>query len=142
MKTAIITLVVLFLLIACKKNGAADAVPPPPPVDTLTSKLLYEGNFEKGPYGTVMGSARIYQRNGKWSLRLESFNSTNGPDLKVYLSKEQQPLNFVSLGSLQAVMGEQEYPISGMPDLMEFKYALIHCERYNHLFGYALLMMK
>ena len=127
---------------SCRKNGAPDTIPAPPPIDTMASKLLYHGNFENGPYGNVMGVARVYQTNGLWKLRLENFNTNNGPDLKVYLSKEKQPLNFVSLGSLKAVSGEQEYAITGMPDLMEYMYALIHCEKYNHLFGYALLIMQ
>jgi hypothetical protein len=142
MKSLLFLLISYAIITGCRKNGSAETVPPPPPIDSLSSKLLYEGNFENGPYGTVIGHVRIYQTNGKWNLRLEDFNTNNGPDLKVYLSKEQQPLSFISLGSLKAVTGLQEYSIVGMPDLMEFKYALIHCEKYNHLFGYATLMMK
>ncbi|MBC7828331.1 MAG: DM13 domain-containing protein [Chitinophagaceae bacterium] len=110
-------------------------------VDTTTAVLKYQGNFQKGPYGTVSGSVMIYQTNGKWQLKLTNFSTTNGPDLKVYLSKEVQPLSFIKLGDLKSTTGNQVYDINGSPDFMQYKYALIHCEQYNHLFGSAELMM-
>jgi hypothetical protein len=66
-----------------------------------------------------------------------SFSSSNGPDLKVYLSKEIQPINFVNLGSLKSTNGSQLYNIPTGIDFAQYKYALIHCQQYNHLFGSA-----
>lgn len=110
-------------------------------VDT-TAKQKYTGAFVNGPWGKVSGKAIISQAyNGQFSLVLDSVTISNGPDLYVYLSKEIQPVNFISLGKLKATMGTQVYPINGMPDFTEYKYALIHCQQYNHLFGSALLMM-
>lgn len=110
-------------------------------VDT-TVKQKYTGAFVNGPWGKVSGKAIISQAyNGQFSLVLDSVTISNGPDLYVYLSKEIQPVNFISLGKLKATMGTQVYPINGMPDFTEYKYALIHCQQYNHLFGSALLMM-
>lgn len=63
--------------------------------------------------------------------------ASNGPDLKVYLSKELQPVNFINLGALKSVNGNQVYGVTGMPDIMEYKYALVHCQAFNHLFGSA-----
>jgi hypothetical protein len=48
-----------------------------------------------------------------------------------------QPVNFIDLGSLQSTSGNQVYNISGSPDLTVYKYALVHCVDYNHLFGWA-----
>lgn len=110
-------------------------------VDT-TAKQKYTGAFVNGPWGRVSGKAIISQAyNGQYSLILDSVTISNGPDLYVYLSKEVQPVNFISLGKLKATMGTQVYAINGMPDFAEYKYALIHCQQYNHLFGSALLMM-
>ena len=110
-------------------------------VDT-TAKQKYTGVFINGPWGRVSGKAIISQAyNGQLSLVLDSVTISNGPDLYVYLSKEIQPVNFISLGKLKATMGTQVYAINGMPDFAEYKYALIHCQQYNHLFGSALLMM-
>lgn len=110
-------------------------------VDTTTAVLKYQGTFQNGPYGTVAGRAMVYQTNGKWQLKLTDLASSNGPDLKVYLSKEIQPLNFIKLGDLKSTTGNQVYDITGNPDFMQYKYALIHCEQFNHLFGSAELMM-
>lgn len=128
----------LFIAACTKKTSTA---PVNDTVDAAAAVLKYQGNFQKGPYGTVSGSAMVYQTNGKWQLKLSNFSTTNGPDLKVYLSKEVQPLNFIKLGDLKSTTGNQIYDISGSPDFREFKYALIHCEQYNHLFGSAELRM-
>lgn len=104
-----------------------------------TAVLKFQGNFISGPYGTVSGVAKIYLKQGQYTLALENFSSSNGPDLKVYLSKEQMPVNFIKLDNLRSTMGNQLYTVTGMPNFTAYKYALIHCEQYNHLFGSALL---
>lgn len=128
----------LFLLASCVKdktpNDTLNETPPP------SAEYTYSGNFANGPYGTVSGKAHISRdSSGVLHLVLENISSNNGPDLKVYLSKEIQPVNFINLGPLRSVSGTQLYDISGMPDFMEYKYALIHCQAFNHLFGFALL---
>ena len=142
MKTLLIIFTVTTVLAsaACTKKASTETLNDP--LDT-TAVLLYEGDFSKGPYAAaISGKAAIYKVNNAWQLRLENFSVSNGPDLKVYLSKEQQPVNFIKIGDLKSVSGNQIYPVSGMPDIMEYKYALIHCEQYNHLFGYTILVMQ
>lgn len=102
--------------------------------------LRLSGIFQNGPYGNIRGNASIYLKDSIYTLLLDSFSVNNGPDLKVYLSKEIQPINYINLGSLKSVTGSQIYTISGTngaPSFSEYKYALIHCQQYNHLFGYA-----
>lgn len=87
-------------------------------------------------YGeNVSGVAKLFVKDFKYSLSLENFNTNNGPDLHVYLSKEIQPINFLDLGKLKSTSGNQVYTISGVPDFKQYKYALIHYQQYNHLFG-------
>ena len=138
----IVVIWAVFLIVgftACTKKTST--APVNENIDTTVSVLKYLGTFLKGPYGTVTGSAMVYNINGKWQLKLANFSTTNGPDLKVYLSQEIQPLNFIRLGNLKSTSGNQVYDISGAPDFSLYKYALVHCEQYNHLFGSALLMM-
>jgi hypothetical protein len=71
---------------------------------------------------------------------VENFGTTNGPDLKVYLSKAASPQEFISLGDLKSTNGNQVYDIPGTPDFKKYRFVLIHCERFNHLFGSAELM--
>lgn len=86
---------------------------------------------------TVTGNVGVYQKDGKLVLALENFNSSNGPDLRVYLSKEMQPVNFIELGRLKSVQGNQLYDIPGTPDFGNYKFAVIHCQQFNRVFGYA-----
>jgi Electron transfer DM13 len=123
------------LLIACKKN-AAPTDPLNQTADT-TAVIKYAGTFSNGPYGTVSGSAKIYLQNKMLKLALEGVSISNGPALHVYLSKEVQPVNFIDLGNLKSTAGNQLYDINNMPDFTQYKYALIHCQQYNHLFGSA-----
>lgn len=135
-KAFVITTFLICLLAACRKNDTP-TTPLDNTVDTTTNSSQYRGVFMNGPYGTVSGNAAIYRQNNQYILALEGVNISNGPDLHVYVSKEILPVNFVDLGRLQSVAGNQLYTIPGNPDFMQYKYALIHCQRFNHLFGSA-----
>lgn len=129
----------LFALTSCTKNNQTsttrlnETIPP----DTVTARG--EGVFINGPYGKVTGNAVLHLQSGQYTLALENVVISNGPDLHVYLSKEIQPVNFIDLGKLKSTAGNQLYIISGTPDFSIYKYALIHCQQYNHLFGSASL---
>jgi len=126
------------LLSACTKRNQT--------IDTPLNEMIpadssgnarYSGNFTNGPYGTVSGSVKLYLQEGKYILSLEGVGISNGPDLHVYLSKEIQPINFIDLGKLKSTSGNQLYEINNAPDFAVYKYALIHCQQFNHLFGSA-----
>lgn len=123
-------------LSSCKKASTETLHQVINPTDT-TAMFQLGGSFVSGPSGTVSGLAKIYLKEGKYILAFENFKTSNGPDLKVYISKEMFPVNFIKLGDLQSTNGNQLYDISGSPDFTSYKFALIHCEKYNHLFGYA-----
>lgn len=99
--------------------------------------LKTQGMFTGVGQEKVSGSAKIYLQKDRYYLALENFSTTNGPDLKVYLSQQEKPVDFIKLGDLKSTNGNQVYDITGMPDLTKYKYALIHCEKYNHLYGRA-----
>ena len=124
------------MLMACKKENKTTAIAAMDTVDT-TARLKYRAVFMNGPYGNTVGVAKILEKNTEFTLVLDSFTVSNGPDLHVYISKEVNPVNFIDLGVLRANSGTQVYVINGMPDFMEYKYALIHCQQFNHLFGSA-----
>lgn len=136
-KTLFVIALLSVTFISCDKRNEAPTTPVNEMVDTARAINKKTGDFTNGPYGTVMGSAKIYVQEGKHSLALENVSISNGPDLHVYLSKEVQPINFIDLGKLKSTNGNQVYDISGMPDYAAYKYALIHCQQYNHLFGSA-----
>lgn len=137
MKIFILSIATIFLSIACTKKDLAPTIVLNEMIDPQAT-LKYNGTFTNGPYGSVTGNVAVYENtNGNFQLVLENIQVSNGPSLKVYLSKEKQPVNFISLGNLKSTQGNQIYNITGTPDFTAYKYALIHCEQYNHLFGSA-----
>jgi hypothetical protein len=137
MKYILIFFTVTTLIAASCRKEQSPATNLDDQVDTTTNTQAKLGIFMNGPYGNVKGSAKIYTMNNVHTLALENVVISNGPDLHVYISKEVQPVNYIDLGRLQSTMGNQLYSIPGNPDFSEYKYALIHCQRYNHLFGSA-----
>ncbi len=73
-------------------------------------------------------------------LRLEEFESTNGPDLYVYLSTDKTASDFVNVGRLKGNIGNQNYEIPDGTDLSRYKTVLIWCKAFSVLFGSAELM--
>jgi hypothetical protein len=137
-------LFISFMIASCTKSGSPETVinPPSDPANLMpdtSAVLLFRGVFQPTSGITISGTAKVYRKNNAYQLSLDSFRVSNGPDLKVYLSKEYPPANFINLGPLQATTGMQLYNIPGMPNFSEYKYALIHCQQYNHLFGIAAL---
>jgi hypothetical protein len=136
-KTILICLIgIIPILYGCSKTSTQK-------LDEMISvdgTLKFTGTFKGYGSENVSGLAKIYLTNNKYMLKLENFSTSNGPDLKVYLSKESSPSGFISLGDLKSTNGNQVYEISGTPDFTQHKFVLIHCERYNHLFGSAELI--
>ena len=140
MKSLTVLVLTILLLTSCKKENETSAVPGMDTIDTVGQTILLTGTFSNGPWGTVSGQARVLRSaNGAFTLALQNVNISSGPDLHVYLSKEVQPINFIDLGLLRSTSGNQLYTISGSPDFSQYKYALIHCQKFDHLFGSALL---
>ncbi|MFA6245384.1 MAG: DM13 domain-containing protein [Mucilaginibacter sp.] len=135
----------LFFLLAaalatsCKKESTP-AVTLNETIDaTKSTPASTGGGFSNGQYGTVTGTARIFLTGDKYQLALENFSTSNGPDLKVYISKEKDPVHFVNLGSLKATSGNQIYDIPAEANPKDYSYALIYCQQYSHLFGFSQL---
>ena len=133
-------LLLLVLESACKKEKLApETILMEMPMDTMATASA-NGQFMNGPYGIVSGRAILFRNtNGSFEIKLENFNTSNGPDLFVYLSKEIMPANFIQLEKLKSTTGNQVYAVPGSPNFAQYKYVCIHCRQYNHLFGYALL---
>jgi hypothetical protein len=123
----------LLLASSCKKTSAVMLNERIDSAAVVRSQGLFMGVGSE----RVSGQARIYLQKEKYYLALENFSTTNGPDLKVYLSEKAEPFNFIKLGDLKSTNGNQVYEIIGTPDFNKYRYALIHCERFNHLYGSA-----
>ncbi len=111
--------------------------------DEIIVEPIYLGTFSGADsFHKVEGSAKVISADSRMHLRLENFKSTNGPDLKVYLSKDLDADEYVSLGELKGNIGNQNYEIPAGTNIEEYKYVLIWCEQFSVLFGHAELKKK
>jgi hypothetical protein len=94
------------------------------------------------------GVATVYQGpDGARVLRLEDFNSTNGPDLHVILSPTADPGSrdevnapgYVNLGKLKGNVGDQNYAIPGDTEIPARGSIVIYCRAFHVIFSVATL---
>jgi len=133
---SVLFICVIFLS-ACSKSNNTSTTPLNEIPDTTAANINYDAQFSDGPHGHVTGRVKIYDEAVALNLALIDFNTSNGPDLHVYLSQEAEPIHFIELGKLKSTAGNQVYVIPGNPDFTVYKYVLIHCQQFNHVFGIA-----
>ncbi|MEU9129973.1 DM13 domain-containing protein [Kitasatospora sp. NPDC048540] len=118
---------------------ATAAAAPAQPVD------LARGSFRSGEH-TTTGTARIVRLpDGTAVLRLEDLDTSEGPDVRVYLSTlpaEQSHLSSlgdgpIELDRLKGNHGNQNYAIPPGTDLAAVHSAVIWCKRFSVGFGAA-----
>lgn len=135
MKRLVVLSIILFA--GCDPENNTPTLPINDDFDPAMATKLKMGSFTGVSGHTVSGMAATYDENGKKVLFLEPFTSQNGPDLRVYLSKDAHAGSFISLGRLKSTTGAQAYPIPGNPDLNEYPYVLIWCQQFSVGFGLA-----
>ena len=136
MKKIVFTLPVFLLIVSCEVEGDLTR-------DTELGNRIPEntapvaaGNFMPTSGIKVAGSAKIYLNGNQNEIRLENFSVSRGPELKVNLSKNATPTDFVNLGNLTS---STVYAIPTQINVSAYKYVLIHCQQYSHLFAVAQL---
>ncbi|MDZ7645789.1 MAG: DM13 domain-containing protein [Cytophagales bacterium] len=123
-------------IISCKEDDATPTGPINDNFDPSTATLLKSGALV-GIDHTVSGTAALYDTGSKKIILLDPFNSQNGPDLKVYLSKDINASSYISLGALKSTTGKQSYEIPGNPDVTDYNYVMVWCEQFTVVFGRA-----
>jgi hypothetical protein len=112
-----------------------------------TTKVT-SGQFHSGAHETK-GTATVFQlADGKKTLRLTDFQTSNGPDVHVYLvaaddAKDNDTVTragFLELGSLKGNIGDQNYDLPANVDLTKYRAVTIWCKRFSVNFGTAPLM--
>ncbi|MCP3757010.1 DM13 domain-containing protein [Streptomyces sp. TBY4] len=100
---------------------------------------------------TTTGTVKIVRlADGSHTLRLENLDTSNGPDLHVWLTdapvKEGKAGwevfddgKYVSLGKLKGNKGDQNYVLPADVDLSQYTSVSIWCDRFNVSFGAAAL---
>ena len=85
------------------------------------------------------GTVKIVKSDGKTYLRYENFKTINGPDIYVYLAKNLDAKEYVSLGKVRATEGNINYEIPSNVNIADYPYALTWCKTFGVLFNSAKL---
>ena len=117
----------------------------PASLSNLSQTVLSSGSFHSVAHESK-GTASIYQlADGKRILRFTNFETSNGPDVHVYLiaandatdSETVKKAGFLELGSLKGNIGDQNYDIPADADLAKYRAVTIWCKRFSVNFGTA-----
>lgn len=99
---------------------------------TAVSGVFKDGEKNYQTEGTIQS----VESDGNVYLRFEDFETTNGPDLFVYLTKPgQETTEGVSLGALKGNIGNQNYLVPEEVDLEEYNTVVIWCRAFSATFG-------
>ena len=114
------------------------------PRGTSEPRILASGAFRSLEHRTTGSAAVLELESGARLLRFEDLNTSNGPDLHVYLSElpagddwRAYGVRYVDLGKLKGNIGSQNYALPDGLDLSRFKSAVVWCKRFAVGFGVA-----
>ena len=119
-----------------------------PTASAATTNKLASGQFRSAAHETK-GTATVFQlADGKKTLRLTDFATSNGPDVHVYLvaagdAKDNDTVTqagFIDIGTLKGNIGDQNYELPADTDLAKYRSVTIWCKRFGVNFGTAPLM--
>ncbi len=107
--------------------------------------IVQQGTWTKKT-ASINGSWRIVEENGRLFLELdEDFKTKKAPDLKAFLSP--RPLSGLRgataiqgatlIGALSSQKGKQRLALPATVNLSDFRSLIIHCEKYDKLWGGA-----
>lgn len=132
-------------------NETVDEALPPTTVETAveenqeSSETMEETPSQMDVAGVFMNGDKNYETSGKISsietedgtyLRFEDFETTNGPDLFVYLTKPgMETSEGIRLGELKGNTGNQNYLVPADVDLSEYNTVVIWCRAFSTMFG-------
>jgi hypothetical protein len=107
-------------------------------------RTLRKGSFRSLEHATSGKASVVRLEDGRRFLRFENLATSNGPDLRVYLSEVPASDDwfaygerFIDLGPLKGNLGNQNYILPAGTDLSRYESAVIWCRRFTVGFGVA-----
>jgi hypothetical protein len=136
--------------VPAEAEGAAadDVAPGEEPSADAGPLTLAQGRFISLEHETVGRALVLETVDGRRFLRFDGFETSNGPDLLVYLSAKEPAgtddwhgydQDFVDLGPLKGNVGSQNYRIPDEVDLERYSTAVVWCRRFEVGFAAAVL---
>lgn len=120
---------------------------PPPPVDPSPKgpEELSRGDFRPLEHDVEGRALVIETADGRRYVRFEDFETSNGPDLLVYLSVlgadqgwfDADDAEYLDLGELKGNIGDQNYELAADVDLSKYRSVVIWCRRFSVGFAVA-----
>jgi hypothetical protein len=110
-----------------------------------TPRPVASGRFHSVAHETK-GTATIYELvDGRRVLRFSDFQTSNGPDVQVYLvaaadsndSDTVRKSDFVHVAALKGNTGDQNYSLPAGVDLAKYRSVTVWCRRFAVNFGTA-----
>lgn len=117
------------------------------PAGTAAATPLATGSFRSVAHESK-GVATIFQLpDGRRTLRLTDFQTSNGPALHVYLVAAADAMDnetvtnadFIDLGDLKGNQGDQNYDLPANVDLAKYRAVTVWCQRFSVNFATAAL---
>ncbi|WP_260640071.1 DM13 domain-containing protein [Streptomyces angustmyceticus] len=126
------------------RSESAGATDGEAPMTSTRAKALAEGHFVTHEHDTSGTARTVRLADGGQVLRLEGLKTSEGPDVRVYLSPRAADSakaglgdGAVELGKLKGNLGNQNYSVPAGTDLSTFRSAVIWCARFSVSFGAA-----
>ena len=119
------------------------------PVATAAAlpNVLATGPFQSQEHPTSGSASLVQLPDGSHVVRLENLASSDGPDVKVWLSDREaggdwfkyRSGRFLDLGPVKATHGNQNFAVPPGTDLSGLDTVVLWCDRFSVAFGSAAL---
>jgi hypothetical protein len=129
-------------------DAPAESATPAEPVEEAMPRVVARGSLISHEHATTGEVLLIERPDGSRVLRIEGLDTSNGPDLKVWLT--DAPViegtdgwyvfddgRYVDLGALKGNVGNQNYPIPDGVSIDDLSSVSIWCARFAVSFGAA-----
>src|SRR5215469_1312928 len=129
----------------CQRFGVNFGTAPLSAERGAIAQVLASGTFHSGAHQSAGQASVLQLAEGKRVLRFTNFQTSNGPDVRVYLvattdasdNDTVKKAGFVEVGSLKGNIGDQNYEIPSDLDLNKYRAATIWCKRFSVNFATA-----
>ncbi|CAL9373837.1 hypothetical protein SUDANB95_00914 [Actinosynnema sp. ALI-1.44] len=125
-------------------TGTASAAPTTTNAAPAGPVALASGPFRSLEHATTGSASLVRRPDGTHAVQFESLDTSDGPDLYVYLSDKSSDspesafgTGFTSLGKLKANQGNQVYDVPAGADLTTVRSVVIWCKRFSAGFAVA-----